>query len=48
MYQGINKILIAIPKTVEINMNSTIYLIGDMMNTFLQMMSVSERAELSI
>lgn len=29
-------------------MNSTIYLIGDMINTFLQMMSVSERAELSV
>lgn len=34
--------------TVEINMNSTIYLIGDMINTFLQMMSVSERDELSV
>lgn len=34
--------------SVEINMNSTIYLIGDMINIFLQMMSISERAELSV
>lgn len=34
--------------TVKINMNSTIYLIVDMINTLLQMMSVLETAELSV